>query len=94
MYGAVVRAGGIGWGGFIALSADGTWLAQSGSAVRVWDLDKKELLLVLPEERSTTWCLAWSPDRKQLAISLSDGSLVIWNMHKIRSQLAEIGLGW
>jgi WD40 repeat protein len=92
--GALVREGGIGWGSTIALSADGIWLAQAGSSVRIWDLDKKELLLVLPEERSQPWCLAWSPDRSQLAVASSDGSLVIWNMPKIRLQLAEIGLGW
>jgi WD40 repeat protein len=94
LFGAVVRQGGTGWGGTIALSADGTWLAQSGSAVRIWDLDKRELLLVLPEERSQPWYLAWSPDRKQLAVASSDGSLTIWNMPKIRALLAEIGLDW
>jgi len=88
--GALVREGGIGWGSTIALSADGIWLAQAGSSVRIWDLDKKELLLVLPEERSQPWCLAWSPDRSQLAVASSDGSLVIWNMPKIRLQLAEV----
>src|SRR5262249_1084984 len=94
LHGSVVRAGGTGWGGTIALSADGTWLAQTGSSIRIWDLNKKELLLVLPEERSQPWYLAWSPDRKQLAVASSDGSLAIWNMPKIRSQLAEIGLEW
>jgi WD40 repeat protein len=94
LQGAVVRQGGTGWGGTIALSADGAWLAQSGSSVRIWDLDKRELLLVLPEERSQPWCLAWSPDRKQLAVASSDGSLTIWNIPKIRALLAEIGLDW
>jgi WD40 repeat protein len=94
LHGAVVREGGTGWGGTIALSADGTWLAQSGSAVRIWDFDKKELLLILPEERSQPWYLAWSPDRKQLAIASANGNLSVWNMDKINAQLAEIGLDW
>jgi WD40 repeat protein len=81
-------------GAIIALSADGAWLAQHGAAVRVWDLDKKDLLFILPEEQSLSWSFAWSPDRKLLAIGSSDGSLAIWNIPKVRSQLAEIGLDW
>jgi eukaryotic-like serine/threonine-protein kinase len=90
----VVGRSEIGDTGIIALSADGAWLAQQGSAVKIWDVDKKDLLLVLPEERSTPWCFAWSPDKRRLAVGSCDGSLVIWNIPKIRSQLAEIGLDW
>src|SRR5262245_13630002 len=41
----------------IALSADGAWLAQQGTAIKVWDLETRKLLLELPQEHSTPWCL-------------------------------------
>ncbi len=78
----------------IALSADGSWLAQQGTAVKVWDLENKNLLLVLPEERSTPWCLAWSPNKECLAVGSEHGGIAIWNLPKMRAQLATIGLDW
>jgi WD40 repeat protein len=78
----------------IALSADGTWLAQQGTAVKVWDLESRKLLLVLPEEHGTPWCLAWSPDKELLAVGSEQGGIALWNLPKIRAQLAGIGLGW
>jgi WD40 repeat protein/serine/threonine protein kinase len=81
--------------GVIALSADGAWLASAGNrAVTVWDTESHKLLLALPEEGSTVWALAWSPDRELLAVSSSDGGPVIWNIHTIRAQLRTIDLDW
>jgi hypothetical protein len=82
--------------GSLALSADDSWLAAQGArgAVTVWDMRQKELLLALPEEPSSNWGLAWSPNRAQLAAGFSDGSLVLWNIPRVRAQLAEIGLDW
>jgi WD40 repeat protein len=85
--------GGIGIG-TIALSADGAWLAQSVMAPRVWDLENKRLLLVLPEGRVRSTCFAWSPNKERLAIAYADGELVIWNVPKMRAHLAKIGLDW
>jgi WD40 repeat protein len=81
----------------IALSRDDAWLAASThglGAVTVWDMQRGQLLLALPEERSEVQNLAWSPNRALLAASYSDGSLVLWNVPRIRAQLAEIGLDW
>jgi hypothetical protein len=80
----------------IALSRDDAWLATSTrfGGVTVWDMQKEQLLLALPEERSEAKSLAWSPDRKLLAASYSDGSLALWNIPRIRDRLAEIGLNW
>jgi WD40 repeat protein len=78
----------------IALSTDGTWLAQQGTEVKVWDLESKKLLLVLPEERGTPWCLAWSPDKELLAVGSEQGGIALWNLPKIKAQLDGIGLGW
>jgi len=78
----------------IALSADGDWLAQQGTAVKVWDLESRKLLLVLPEEHGTPWCLAWSPNKELLAVGSEHGGIALWNLPKIRAQLAGIGLDW
>jgi WD40 repeat protein len=80
----------------IALSPDDAWLAASThfGGVTVWDMQKEQLLLALPEERSEVKSLAWSPNRELLAASYSDGSLALWNVPRIRARLAEIGLDW
>jgi WD40 repeat protein len=80
----------------IALSRDDAWLAARThfGAVTVWDMQRGQLLLALPEERSEVQSLAWSPDRALLAASYSDGSLALWNIPRVREQLAEIGLDW
>jgi WD40 repeat protein/serine/threonine protein kinase len=80
--------------GHIIVSADGRWLAQASPAIRIWDLQAKKLLLVLPEERSPCYGLAWSPSKDFLAVGLSDGTIAIWNLPKIQSQLSEISLAW
>jgi WD40 repeat protein/tRNA A-37 threonylcarbamoyl transferase component Bud32 len=78
-----------------ALSPDGAWLAVGGDkAVTVWDINKHELLLALPEERGTVWSLAWSPNNDLLAVGSSTGSLVIWNLPRIKTEFSRIGLGW
>jgi WD40 repeat protein len=79
----------------VALSADDAWLATQGTrGVTVWDMRRRELLLALPEEHDISWGLAWSPNRELLAASFSDGTLVIWNIPRVRALLAEIGLDW
>jgi serine/threonine protein kinase len=82
-----------GLGGKVALSPDNTWLAVSG-ATTVWDMHQRKLLLALPAEHGFNWGLTWSPNRELLAAGFSDGSLVIWNIPRIRAGLAEIGLNW
>jgi hypothetical protein len=44
------------------------------------------------EERSPIWSLAWSPDARRLAVGLSDGGLVVWDLHQVEEQLAKHGL--
>lgn len=79
-----------------ALSRDGTWLATGGGgqSVAIWDLKRRERLCMLPQERSTVWSIDWSPDRRQLAVGSSSGSVVLWDITRIREQLDEIGLAW
>jgi WD40 repeat protein len=79
----------------VALSADDGWLATQGTrGITVWDMRRRELLLALPEEHDVIFGLAWSPNRELLAVSFSDGTLVIWNIPCVRARLAEIGLDW
>jgi len=78
-----------------ALTPDGAWLAVGGDkAVTVWDMNKRELMFALPQERSTIWSLAWSPDKSMLAVGSSHGGLDIWDLPRIKSELSRIGLAW
>jgi WD40 repeat protein len=73
--------------------SSGTELALSRT-ITVWDTDAKKLLLALPDEQSQALAMAWSPNRKLLAIGSMDGGIGIWNIPQVRAQLAEIGLDW
>ena len=44
--------------------------------------------------RAHVWSIDWSPDRRQLAVGSSSGSVVLWDITRIREQLDEIGLAW
>jgi WD40 repeat protein/tRNA A-37 threonylcarbamoyl transferase component Bud32 len=76
------------------LSGDGAWYAIGGPEPSIWDLENKKLLLALPGEPSAAWCVAWSPNKEQLAVGTADGGLVVWNLPGVRKNLAEIGLDW
>ncbi len=90
---------GAGLHGHIALSGDGRWVAldvvaDSGQALTIWDREGQQMLLRLPEESGAIWAVALGPDRNLLAVATSTGGPVIWNIRKIRSQLAELELDW
>jgi eukaryotic-like serine/threonine-protein kinase len=85
---------GISLGSIIALSADGREFASNGSVVTLWDTVSRTPLVALPPTQSTVWCLALSPDGERLAVGSADGGLVMWDLSRVRSQLATIGLGW
>jgi WD40 repeat protein len=81
--------------GEIALSADGALLAVGGSRmVSIWHNEAKKLLLELPNEHSMNANMVWSPSGDLLAVGSFDGGIGIWNIPRIRTQLAEIGLDW
>jgi WD40 repeat protein len=81
--------------GTVALTLDGSWLASCNSrSITIWDMANRNRLLKLPNEQDVIKCLAWSPNRKLLAVGRADGGLAIWNLDKIKAQLDEIGLGW
>jgi YD repeat-containing protein len=79
----------------IAISKDGNWFAsQSGRRATIWNLKTRKLVLALPEAPGTTWSLAWHPRRRLLAVGSSDGGIVLWDLPRVRAQLAQICLGW
>jgi WD40 repeat protein len=80
----------------IALSQDGQWLAglAKPDTASIWDVTARTPLLEFRPERNAIWALAWSPQGKHLAVGLSDGGLVVWDMTELEKVLSAIGLGW
>jgi WD40 repeat protein len=78
----------------VAVSHDGRWLAAEATpwSVAVADLERGEVAFTFRAERSPIWSLGWSPDDRRLAVGLSDGGLAIWDLHGVRTLLAEPGL--
>jgi serine/threonine protein kinase/WD40 repeat protein len=72
----------------------GRWVATSTSdrTVVICDLGTGARLPALPQEESDVWTLAWSPDRRRLAVGTSDGAVAIWDLEQVRSALAELGI--
>jgi WD40 repeat protein/tetratricopeptide (TPR) repeat protein len=78
----------------VAVSADGRWVAAVGPGQRVTvaELPSGREVFTLPPEGSDVWCLAWSPDGTKLAAGLSDGSVAVWDLERVRARLAEFGI--
>jgi WD40 repeat protein len=81
----------------ITLSPDGSRFAGTSSSsggMVIWDIPKCQRVVVLPTRQRAVWSLAFSPDDTKLAIGYSDGGLEVWNLPRLRTQLAAIGLDW
>jgi serine/threonine protein kinase/WD40 repeat protein len=78
----------------VALSSDDRWAATSNAArqVVIYDRVAGKPLLTLPAESADIWCLAWAPDNKRLAVSLSDGNVAVWDLEQVRARLEEFGI--
>jgi WD40 repeat protein len=81
-------------GGHLAVSPDGRWLAaqDTAAAIATVDLKRGEIAFTFREERCPVWALAWGPDSRRLALGLSDGGLIVWDLHAVRKSLNELGL--
>jgi WD40 repeat protein len=65
------------------LAADGTVFEPDRggrSVVKVWDVDKGEVLYILEEAKGTPTALAFSPDDKILVTGGSRGEMALWDM--------------
>ena len=78
----------------VALSKDGTRFASllQPDVVSVWSTSDRKMLYSFRPEQSEVWSLAWSPAGDRLAVGLSDGGLVVWDLPTIETELARIGL--
>jgi eukaryotic-like serine/threonine-protein kinase len=87
----------------LGLDEQGKWLCYAApDGVEVWDLATERRigpivplreLKVLPDEKMF-WCADLSADRTRFAVGGGDGSLVLWDLAKVRARLEEAGLGW
>jgi len=81
----------------VAFSHDGELLAgASGSRVTLLRLRDGEVVAHLEAPGSGTYVpdLAFSPDDAQLSLYFENGTLVQWDLRKLRSELTERGLAW
>jgi WD40 repeat protein len=84
----------MGWGTGFVLAQDRSSLVLNGMNLTAWDLNARRLQWVLPGEANPSHSFDWSPDRSQLAIGLTDGTVAIWNLPAVRQQLESIGRAW
>jgi WD40 repeat protein len=78
---------------FLAVSADDRWAATvADSNVVIHDIVDDQEWLMLPAESSAPWSLAWSSSGGQVAVGMSDGGVVIWDVEQIRTQLTPLGI--
>src|SRR5262249_5179145 len=74
----------------LTITRDQRWGASLSAANRVvlFDLESGKEVLQLPPESSTILSLKFSPDGRRLALGLSDGGVVLWNLEQVRAELA------
>jgi WD40 repeat protein len=78
----------------IAVTPDFRWLATraSGNRALVYDLRADREVMTLPPESAEIYWADWSPDGQRLALGLSDGGVVIWDIKRVRAQLSDLGV--
>ena len=88
--------------GRIAWSPDGSKLAAPSvdGTIKVWDVDKGELIKTLQGHTSRAICVTWSPTNNYLATGSDDGTARIWNIESgglvetIEGSSSPVSLAW
>jgi len=80
----------------IAASPDGRYLVglHQQESVALWDVTARKRLFVFRPERSPIWSLAFDSTGRKLAVGLSDGGIVVWDLKVINDKLGTLGLEW
>jgi WD40 repeat protein/Tfp pilus assembly protein PilF len=84
-------------GGALQFSSDSSMLAMRYSpqlAKLVDPATGHEFASLLAPETDILSCLAFSPDGSLLAVGAANDQIRIWDLRRIRAQLAEMGLDW
>lgn len=77
----------------LALSPTSRLIAvdATSTGASLFDIDTGDLLFRLGQESAPIWSLAWSPDGRRLALGMSDGGVVQWNIAEIVDELDRNG---
>ncbi|MFO0810020.1 MAG: WD40 repeat domain-containing serine/threonine-protein kinase [Gemmataceae bacterium] len=80
--------------GGLKLNHDGRYMAvvARSQQLSIWDAEADRELFALPRERSSPWKRTWHPTDNRLAMGLSSGEVVLWDIDRVRAILDEIGL--
>ena len=68
----------------IALSADGAWLAQQGTAIKVWDLDTGAKVRRLEGHTGEVSCAALAADGTKVLTGGTDGTVRLWDVRTVK----------
>jgi WD40 repeat protein len=77
-----------------AVSPNQKWIAVKAANTAIWEIETHRRLLSLAAESAAVEWLDWSPDCRRLALALTDGQIVLWDIPAVRRELKAIGLDW
>jgi WD40 repeat protein len=81
----------------MAFAPDGRLLALARSTleVQLFDPHSSRQVARLPSPSpQIISCLCFSPDSSRLAVATEAGTVELWDLRRIRQELAEMGLDW
>jgi WD40 repeat protein len=78
----------------IAVSPRGDVVATAGKDVRLWFVERKELLGALTRHEGPVNAVDFSPDGRLLASGGDDRTINVVDLVELRSRLTELGLDW